>query len=104
MRRREFISLLGAAAVWPLAARAQQPHQMRRIGVLMGFDESDPEAQSWVAAFREELGKLGWTEGRNIEIKTRWAKADRELMKRSANELVMLQPDFILQAARPLPR
>ena len=67
MRRREFISLLGAAAVWPLAARAQQPHQMRRIGVLMGFDESDPEAQSWVAAFREELGKLGWTEGRNIE-------------------------------------
>jgi len=101
MRRREFISLLGAAAVWPLAAHAQQPHQMRRIGVLMGFDESDPEAQSWVAAFREELGKLGWTEGRNIEIKTRWAKADRELMKRSANELVMLQPDFILTGSTP---
>jgi putative ABC transport system substrate-binding protein len=101
MRRREFISLLGAAAGWPLAARAQQPHRMRRIGVLMGFDESDPEARSWVAAFREELGKLGWTEGRNIEIDTRWAKTDIELMNRSANELVLLQPDFILTGSTP---
>jgi ABC-type uncharacterized transport system substrate-binding protein len=102
MRRREFITLLsGAAAVWPLAVRAQQPHQMRRIGVLMGSDESDHEAQSFVAAFREELRKLGWTEGRNIEIDTRWAKADVELMKRSAKELVTLQPDFILTSSTP---
>jgi putative ABC transport system substrate-binding protein len=101
MQRRDFIALLCAAAVWPPAARAQQPHQMRRIGVLMGFDESDQEAQSWVAAFREELRKLGWTEGRNVEIDTRWAKADVELMKQSAKELVMLQPDFILTASTP---
>jgi ABC-type uncharacterized transport system substrate-binding protein len=102
MRRREFITLVGGAgASWPLVARAQQPHRMRRIGVLMGFDESDREAQSWVAAFREELRKLGWMEGRNIEIDTRWAKADVELMKRSAKELVMLQPDFILTSSTP---
>ena len=101
MRRRQFISLLGGAAVWPHAVRAQQPHEMRRIGVLMGSDESDHEAQSFVAAFREELRKLGWTEGRNIQIDTRWAKADVELMKRSAKELVMLQPDFILTSSTP---
>ena len=90
------VHIAPAAAVWPDAARAQQPHEMRRIGVLMGSDESDHEAQSFVAAFREESRKLGWTEGRNIQIDTRWAKADVELMKRSAKELVMLQPDFIL--------
>jgi putative ABC transport system substrate-binding protein len=67
--------------VWPLAVRAQRPHQMRRISVLLrDFDESDREAQSWVAAFREELRKLGWTEGRNVEIDARWTKADVELM------------------------
>jgi putative ABC transport system substrate-binding protein len=100
MRRRKFITLLGGA-VWPLDARAQQARQTRRIGILMGFDESDPEAQSWVAAFREELRKLGWTEGRNIEITTRWAKSDIELMNRSAHELVALQPDFILTGSTP---
>ena len=72
MRRREFITLIGGtAATWPLLAGAQQPgERMRRIGVLMAFAESDHEAQSWVAAFREELRKLGWTEGRNSEIDT----------------------------------
>ena len=103
MRRREFITLLGSAAVaWPLAAaRAQQPDRVRRIGVLMGYAESDHEAQSWVAAFREELRKLGWTDGRNIEIDTRWATADVELMKQFAKELVALQPDFILTSSTP---
>ena len=101
MRRREFIALLGAAAVRPLAARAQQPHPMRRIGILTSSDESDREAQSWVAAFREELGKLGWTEGRNIEIDIRWTKADVELMTRSAKELVTLQPDLIVTSSTP---
>ena len=102
MRRRELITLLGSAvAVWPFAALAQQARQARRIGILMGFDEGDPEAQSWVAAFREELKKLGWTEGRNIEIATRWAKSDIELMNRSAQELVALQPDFILTGSTP---
>jgi putative tryptophan/tyrosine transport system substrate-binding protein len=74
---------------------------MRRIGVLMGFAESDHEAQSWVAAFREELQKLGWTEGRNIEIDTRWATADVESMQRFAKELVTLQLDLILTSSTP---
>jgi putative ABC transport system substrate-binding protein len=67
MRRRDFITLLGCtAATWPLAARAQQPERMRRIGVLMGYAENDLEAQGWIAAFRETLQKLGWAEDRNI--------------------------------------
>ena len=71
MRRRQFISLLGSAAVaWPLAARAQQTDRMRRIGVLIGFAESDPDVQSWLAAFRGALAKLGWTEGSNLRIET----------------------------------
>ena len=104
MRRREFITLLGgAAAAWPLAARAQQPERMKRIGVLMGqgLAEGDPEAQSSVAAFREELRKLGWKEGRNIEFDTRWAGGDVESMKRFAKELVALQPDFIFTSSTP---
>ena len=101
MRRRDFISLLSGATAWPLAARAQRSHQMRRIGVLLGSDESDHEAQSFVGAFRQELQKLGWTEGRNVEIDIRWAKADVELMERSAKELVTLQPDFILTSSTP---
>ena len=101
VKRREFITLLGgAAAVWSLPATAQQPDRVRRIGVLMGFAESDQFAQSCVAAFWEELRKLGWTEGRNIEIDTRWA-TDVELMKRFAKELVALQPDFILTSSTP---
>jgi putative tryptophan/tyrosine transport system substrate-binding protein len=73
MTRREFISRLAAATMWPLSARAQQPRLMRRIGVLTSSDEANPEAQSLVTAFREELG---WTEGRNIKIDVRWTKAD----------------------------
>ncbi len=101
--RREFIALVGGTVVaWPIVARAQQRDRMRRIGILMGFgDESDHEAQSWVAAFREELRKLEWTEGRNIEVDTRWAAADVESMKRFAKELVALQPDFILTSSTP---
>jgi putative tryptophan/tyrosine transport system substrate-binding protein len=100
MRRREFITLLGGAAAWPLAARAQQPYRMRRMGVLLGNAE-DHETQSWIAALREELGKLGWTEGRNIEIDIRWAAADVASMKRFAKELVALQPDLILTQSTP---
>jgi ABC-type uncharacterized transport system substrate-binding protein len=99
MRRRDFITLLGGAATaWPLAVRAQQS-AIRRIGVLMGFAESDHGAQSGLAGFREELRKLGWMEGRNIEIDTRWATA--ESMQSFAKELVALQPDFILTSSTP---
>jgi putative tryptophan/tyrosine transport system substrate-binding protein len=74
MKRREFITLLGGAvAAWPLTVHAQQGDRMRRVVVLIGYAESDPEAQAWVAAFREGLQKLGWAEGRNIRIDTRWA-------------------------------
>lgn len=99
MRRRDFISLLAVAATSPLAARAQGLRQTRRIGVLTSSDEADPEAQSLVTAFQEELGKLGWTEGHNIEIDIRWSKADVELMKRSAQELVARRPDLILTSS-----
>ncbi len=102
MRRRKFISLLGGAAVaWPLAANAQRAERMRRIGVLMGYAESDQEAQANVAAFREGLQKLGWTEGRNIRIDTRWATADVKSRQRFAKELVALQPDLILAQNTP---
>ena len=103
MKRREFITLLGgAAAAWPLAARAQQPGGMRRIGVLMAFAESDREGQAFVAAFREGLQKLGWTEGRNIRIDISLGDAgDAESMQRFAKELVALQPDLILSQSTP---
>ena len=102
MRRREFITLLGSAvAVWPLAARAQQPEGMRRIGVLMAYAESDREGQTFVAAFREGLQKLGWAEGRNIRIDARWGALDAEAMQRFAKELVALQPDLILANNTP---
>ena len=73
MNRRKFISLLGGAAGWPLAAHAQQGDRMRRVGVLMQFGESDPQGQARVVAFREELQKLGWSVGGNLQIDYRWA-------------------------------
>ena len=101
MKRREFITLLGSAAAWPLAARAQQPGGMRRIGVLMGYAEGDAEGQAYVAAFREGLQKLGWTDGRNIRIDTRWGARDTELLQRFAKELVALKPELILAQSTP---
>ena len=101
MRRREFITFVGGAATWPLTARAQQGERMRRIGVLMGWPESYHQAQSWVAALRDELQKLGWTEGRSIAIDTRWAAADVESMKQFATELVALQPDLMVTGSTP---
>jgi putative ABC transport system substrate-binding protein len=96
MRRRKFIALLGAAVTWPLAARAQQPGEMRRIGVLMNLSENDPEAQRLVATFREGLARLGWTDGRNLRIDYRWSGGDVDRIRISAAELVALAPDVIL--------
>src|SRR5215471_17501872 len=103
MRRRAFITLLGgAAATWPLAARAQQGDRMRRIGVLEGFAEGNREGQERAAAFREGLKQLGWVEGRNIRIDIRWAApGDAELIRRLAKEVVALQPDLILSSSTP---
>jgi putative tryptophan/tyrosine transport system substrate-binding protein len=107
MRRRAFISLLGgAAAAWPLAARAQQGERMRRIGVLMGIAANDPEGQARIAAFLQGLQQLGWTDGRNVQIDTRWGGGDADRLRRFAAELVTLAPDVILasggSAAGPL--
>jgi putative ABC transport system substrate-binding protein len=103
MKRREFITLLGSAvASWPLAARAQQPDCMRRIGVLMGYPENDLEGPAFFAAFREGLQKLGWVEDRNIRLDTRWASpGDAEARQRYAKEIVALQPDLILSSVTP---
>jgi ABC-type uncharacterized transport system substrate-binding protein len=95
VRRREFISLLGGAAAWPLAARAQQGERMRRIGVLMNATE-DSDQQANLAAFTQALQQMGWTEGRNVQIETRWAGGSAPEIRRHAGELVALAPDVIL--------
>jgi putative ABC transport system substrate-binding protein len=103
MRRREFITVLGGVAVvWPLAARAQQPDRMRRIGVLLPYAESDHEAQSWFAAFREALRNIGWTEGSNLRIEVRWSARDAGRMRTLAKELVDLRPDAIFGVTTPV--
>src|SRR4029453_12570096 len=91
VKRRDFITLLGGAAAWPLAAQAQQPPPIRRIGGLMAYPESDPYGQTLVAAFRDGLMKRGWMESRTIRIDTRWAPPDVKSMQRFAQELVALQ-------------
>jgi ABC-type uncharacterized transport system substrate-binding protein len=101
MKRREFFTLLGGAAAWPLAARAQQGDRMRRLGILMAGAESDPQYQADVAVFREGLQKLGWVDGQNIRIEVRWAGFDAETMRRYAKELIALQPDLILSNDTP---
>jgi len=101
MRRPEFITLFGGVVAWPIAAGAQSPDGMRRIGVLMGFAESDREGQAFVGAFREGLQKLGWAEGRSIRIDYRWTALDKELIQQFAKELVALQPDLILTQSTP---
>jgi len=102
MKRREFISLLGGAtAAWPLAARAQQSKRMRRIGVLIGQAETDPEGQARVKAFREGLEKLGWTDGRNLQIDYRWLGGDVSRLSTYAPELVRLAPDVIMVNGTP---
>jgi putative tryptophan/tyrosine transport system substrate-binding protein len=97
MKRREFITLLGGAAtVWPLAAHAQQPERVRRIGVLMNVAAADPEGQAQVAAFLQALQQLGWDEGRNVRIDTRWGENDVERDRTYATELLAFAPDVIL--------
>jgi putative tryptophan/tyrosine transport system substrate-binding protein len=105
MRRRDFISLVGGTlAASPLQVRAQQSERMRRIAMLTPRAENDPEGQGLVAAFREALEKLGWTDGRNIRIETRWGVADANSIQRVATELVALQPDVILTNSTPAVR
>jgi putative ABC transport system substrate-binding protein len=95
MRRREFITLLGAAG-WPLGARAQQSDRMRRISVLMGYAETDPSAQAQVEALRQEMQKLGWDEGRNILIDVRFPATDADRVRAVVPELMSLAPDVVV--------
>ena len=88
--------MLGGAAAWPLAARAQQPERMRRIGVLMGAAADDPEGQARIAAFQQGLQQLGWTDGRNVRIDYRWGAGNADDIRKYAAELVALAPDVIL--------
>jgi putative tryptophan/tyrosine transport system substrate-binding protein len=101
MRRRDFITLLGsAAAVWPVATRAQQSERMRRIGVLMNISADDPEAQSRMTAFVQGLQQSGWTDGRNIRIDYRWSAGDADLIRKLAMEMIALGPDVVMAPHR----
>jgi putative tryptophan/tyrosine transport system substrate-binding protein len=96
MRRREFITLLGGAAAWPVAADAQQRERMRRVGALMTLAADDPEGQARLRAFVQELQQLGWIDGRNVQIDRRWGEGDADRYRRYAAELVALAPEVIL--------
>jgi putative ABC transport system substrate-binding protein len=102
MRRREFIAGFGGTvAAWPLAASAQQGDRVRRIGVLISFDENDPEGKLRYSAFTHALADLGWTDGRNVQMDLRWAGGDINRIRALAKELVGLQPDIILAYSTP---
>jgi putative tryptophan/tyrosine transport system substrate-binding protein len=102
MRRRQFIAGLSSAAAWPLVARAQQPTGIRRIGVMLGWSERDPQFRSWFAVFVQELARLGWIEGVNLQIEQRWTDADIERTRTMAKELVALGPDVVLTSTTPV--
>jgi len=102
MQRRQFIAGVGGAAAFPFAAWAQQPDSMRRIGVLMGFDESDPDAKADLSGFTQALGELGWSDGRNLRMDIRWVAGNPDRMRMFAKELVNLQPDVILAHGTPV--
>src|SRR5262244_443222 len=101
MKRREFMILLGGAATWPLAARAQQPDRVRRVGVLMGIAD-DPEGQARVMLFKQALHALGWIEGRNVQFIYRWSAGDAAHARQFANELLDLRSDVILANSTPI--
>ena len=98
IRRREFITVLGGTAAWPLAGRAQQGDRVRRIGVLMQYDENDPVWKPYLSAFTQALAGIGWTDGRNQRMDLRWGGGDISRIRALAQELVALQPDIILVA------
>src|SRR5262249_28610486 len=102
MGRRDIIRLLGGGAVWPLAARAQERDRMRRLGVIMNYAEIDPEGQARFSALRQQLHKLGWTDGGNLQIVARWAAGKPDLLQAYAIELVGLPTDVLVANSTPL--
>src|SRR5262249_14120187 len=101
IERRKFLATLGGAAAWPLAARAQQGERMRRISVMMAYDESDPEAQARIGAVRQGLPELGWTEGHNLRMEIRWGTGDPDRARTSTTELISLAPHVIVAHGTP---
>jgi putative ABC transport system substrate-binding protein len=102
MRRRQFIAGLGSAAAWPVVVRAQQGERVRRISVLMAYDENDPEGKAYLSGFMQGLAELGWTDGRNVRMDVRWAAGNIDRLRMYAKELVVLQPDVILADTTPV--
>jgi putative ABC transport system substrate-binding protein len=102
MRRREFITLIGAATTWPLALRAQQSERLRRVSVLLGVPENDPETKSRVRAFRLGMRDAGWIEGRNVQIEFRYAGTDPDTIEKHIAELIRLAPNVILANSSPI--
>src|ERR1700751_3637723 len=102
IRRRDFLPLLAGAAAWPLAARGQQPDRMRRVGVLMAYEETDPQERSYLSGFTRALSELGWPDGRNLRMDVRWAAGNVDRMSMFAKELVHLQPDPVLAHTTPV--
>ena len=101
MGRRRFVTLLGGAAVWPLAARAQQGERVRRVGVLMNARADDPEMQARMAAFHQGLQEAGWVVGRNVRVDARWSAGDMAILRKAAAELVALGSEVLLAGAGP---
>jgi putative ABC transport system substrate-binding protein len=101
MRRREFITLLGGTAIWPVVAGAQQGDRLRRVGVLLAFLESDAQVQTWTKALETSLQELGWNSGRNIQLDYRWAGPNPDRLRAAAEELVRLSPDILVPVATP---
>jgi putative ABC transport system substrate-binding protein len=102
MRRRTFMTLLGAAVAWPRAASAQKASGLRRIGVLLSMDESDPEGRAQLSGFTQGLAELGWIDGRNLRMEVRWGSGDIDRIRTFAKELVALQPDVIVAHGTPV--
>jgi putative tryptophan/tyrosine transport system substrate-binding protein len=101
MRRREFIGVLGTTALWSLAARAEQSARIRRVGVLMAYTTSDPEGEDRHRIFRQALSELGWVDGYNVHIDTRWPGSDADQIRKFAKELVRFRPDVVVAAGTP---
>jgi len=102
MKRREFIAGLGGVVAWPLAARAQQGERVRRIGVLLGWDDDNALSKAWFSGFTQGISELGWADGRNLRMDVRWAAGNVDRMRRFAKELVGLGPDLILASTTPV--
>jgi putative tryptophan/tyrosine transport system substrate-binding protein len=101
IRRREFIAGLGSAAAWPVVVQAQQSERVRRIGVLMNFDENESEGKLRYSGFTQALAALGWTDGRDVRTDVRWVRGDTNRIRALAHELVGLQPDIIVTVGTP---